>query len=227
MRALDQRLGLSQILARPFAEGVGQHSLLPRQIGAIGARAKAKDHLAICLDHGRIHPVERGARHRPQSPKPPRLQHGLFLRPMTSYTCRATTSGTSLMTYHPKSEFMHVMVERGYLADCTDYQGLDEALSEGTVTAYIGYDATAKSLHVGHLLNIMMLRWLQKCGHRPITLMGGGTTKVGDPSFRSDERPLLGPDQIAENITGMQKVFARYLDYGDGSGAGQSALMLN
>ena len=66
------------------------------------------------------------------------------------------------MTYHPKSDFMHVMMERGYLADCTDYQGLDEALSGGVVTAYIGYDATAKSLHVGHLLNIMMLRWLQK-----------------------------------------------------------------
>src|SRR6056297_1245946 len=224
MRALDQRLGLSQILARPFAEGGSQYRLLVRQIGAIGARAKAKNHLAIGLDHGRIHPVERGARHRPQSPKPPRLQHGLFLRPMTAYTCRATTSGTSLMTYHPKSDFMRVMIERGYLADCTDYQGLDEALTNGTVTAYIGYDATAKSLHVGHLLNIMMLRWLQKTGHRPITLMGGGTTKVGDPSFRSDERPLLGPDQIAENISGMKRVFARYLAYGQGP---SDALMLD
>ena len=120
------------------------------------------------------------------------------------------------MTYHPKSDFMATMMARGYLADCTDYQGLDEALTKGTVTAYIGYDATAKSLHVGHLLNIMMLRWLQRTGHRPITLMGGGTTKVGDPSFRSEERPLLGPDQIAENITGMQRVFARYLAYGEG-----------
>jgi tyrosyl-tRNA synthetase len=128
------------------------------------------------------------------------------------------------MTYHPKSEFMNIMMTRGYLADCTDYQGLDEALSNGVVTAYIGYDATAKSLHVGHLLNIMMLRWLQKTGHRPITLMGGGTTKVGDPSFRSDERPLLGPEQIAENIAGMQKVFARYLNYGEGA---QDALMLD
>jgi len=128
------------------------------------------------------------------------------------------------MTYHPKSDFMRVMIERGYLADCTDYQGLDEALTNGTVTAYIGYDATAKSLHVGHLLNIMMLRWLQKTGHRPITLMGGGTTKVGDPSFRSDERPLLGPDQIAENISGMKRVFARYLVYGQGP---SDALMLD
>jgi tyrosyl-tRNA synthetase len=128
------------------------------------------------------------------------------------------------MTYHPKSDFMRVMIERGYLADCTDYQGLDEALSKGVVTAYIGYDATAKSLHVGHLLNIMMLRWLQKSGHQPITLMGGGTTKVGDPSFRADERPLLTPDQIDANIDGMKQVFAKYLDY---DRAEMPALMLN
>jgi len=128
------------------------------------------------------------------------------------------------MTYHPKSDFIAIMMERGFLADCTDYQGLDEALVSGTQTAYIGYDATAQSLHVGHLLNIMMLRWLQKTGHRPITLMGGGTTKVGDPSFRSDERPLLGPEQIDANIAGMQKVFAKYLDYSD---AEKGAMMLN
>ncbi len=128
------------------------------------------------------------------------------------------------MTYHPKSDFMRVMMERGYLADCTDYQALDEALIAGVVPAYIGYDATAASLHVGHLLNIMMLRWLQKTGHKPITLMGGGTTKVGDPSFRAEERPLLTPAQIDANIAGMQKVFARYLAYGEGA---TDAIMLN
>ncbi|NBD31325.1 MAG: tyrosine--tRNA ligase [Alphaproteobacteria bacterium] len=124
------------------------------------------------------------------------------------------------MTYHPKSDFMATIMERGFLADCTDYQGLDEALSRGMVTAYIGYDATARSLHVGHLLNVMLLRWFQKTGHKPITLMGGGTTKVGDPSFRADERPLLTPAQIDDNIAGMQQVFDRYLSYGeDGNGA--------
>ncbi|NBE08665.1 tyrosine--tRNA ligase [Paragemmobacter ruber] len=128
------------------------------------------------------------------------------------------------MTYHPKSDFLHVMMTRGYLADCTDYQGLDEALVKGVLPAYIGYDATAASLHVGHLLNIMMLRWLQKTGHKPITLMGGGTTKVGDPSFRAEERPLLTPAQIDSNISGMQKVFARYLAYGEGA---TDAVMLN
>ncbi|MDF3852956.1 tyrosine--tRNA ligase [Paracoccus sp. P2] len=126
------------------------------------------------------------------------------------------------MTYRAKSDFLNVMIERGYLADCTDMQALDEALTLGPVTAYIGYDATAASLHVGHLLNIMMLRWFQKTGNRPITLMGGGTTKVGDPSFRSEERPLLTPDAIQANIDGMQQVFARYLDYADGR-----AMMLN
>ena len=128
------------------------------------------------------------------------------------------------MTYHPKSDFMRVMIERGYLADCTDYQALDEALIAGIVPAYIGYDATAASLHVGHLLNIMMLRWLQKTGHKPITLMGGGTTKVGDPSFRAEDRPLLTPAQIDSNIGGMKKVFARYLAYGEGA---TDAIMLN
>ena len=128
------------------------------------------------------------------------------------------------MTYHPKSEFMATIMERGFLADCTDYQALDDAMIAGVVPGYIGYDATAKSLHVGHLLNIMLLRWFQKCGGKPITLMGGGTTKVGDPSFRADERPLLSPAQIDDNIAGMQTVFDRYLAYGDGP---TDAIMLN
>ena len=128
------------------------------------------------------------------------------------------------MTYHPKSEFMAVMMQRGFLADCTDYQGLDEALSKGVIPAYIGFDATAKSLHVGSLIQIMMLRWLQKTGHKPITLMGGGTTKVGDPSFRVDERPLLTDAQIDNNIAGIKRVFESYISYDDGP---TGALMLN
>ena len=128
------------------------------------------------------------------------------------------------MTYHPKSDFMTIMIERGFLADCTDYQGLDEALSAGVVPAYIGFDATARSLHVGSLIQIMMLRWLQKTGGKPLTLMGGGTTKVGDPSFRADERPLLDDAAIQANIDGIQQVFAAYVDYNDSP---TGALMLN
>jgi tyrosyl-tRNA synthetase len=128
------------------------------------------------------------------------------------------------MTAAPKSDFLNVLIERGFVADCTDMAALDAALMAGVVPAYIGYDATAKSLHVGHLLNIMVLRWLQRTGHKPITLMGGGTTKVGDPSFRAEERPLLTPAQIDANIAGMQTVFDRYLAYGDGP---TDAIMLN
>ncbi|MFT5786614.1 MAG: tyrosyl-tRNA synthetase [Ascidiaceihabitans sp.] len=128
------------------------------------------------------------------------------------------------MTYHPKSKFVAVMMERGFLADCTDYQGLDEALLKGAQPGYIGFDATAKSLHVGSLIQIMMLRWLQKTGNKPITLMGGGTTKVGDPSFRADERPLLDAAAIDDNIAGIKKVFSAYLTYGDGP---TDALMVN
>ncbi|MDE3080302.1 MAG: tyrosine--tRNA ligase [Paracoccaceae bacterium] len=128
------------------------------------------------------------------------------------------------MTYHPKSDFLRVMMERGFLADCTDYQGLDEACAKGVVPGYIGFDATAASLHVGSLIQIMMLRWLQKSGGKPIVLMGGGTTKVGDPSFRADERPLLSPAQIDANIAGIKRVFSAYVSFG---AAPTDALMLN
>ncbi len=128
------------------------------------------------------------------------------------------------MAYTAKSDFLHVMQTRGFLADCTDLEALDEKLMSGPQTAYIGYDATAASLHVGHQMNIMVLRWFQKTGHKPITLMGGGTTKVGDPSFRSDERPLLDGDAIDGNINRMQTAFEAFLSYGDGA---TDAMMLN
>jgi len=128
------------------------------------------------------------------------------------------------MTYHAKSDFMHQMMSRGYLADCTDYQALDEALVKGVVPGYIGFDATATSLHAGSLVQIMMLRWLQKSGGKPIVLMGGGTTKVGDPSFRAEERPLLNDDQIDANIAGIKRAFVPYVTFGDGP---TDAIMVN
>ncbi|NNF71499.1 MAG: tyrosine--tRNA ligase [Rhodobacteraceae bacterium] len=120
------------------------------------------------------------------------------------------------MTYQPKSDFLHAITSRGFLADCTDLQGLDEALLKGVVPAYIGYDLTASSLHIGNLVQIMLLRWLQKTGHKPITLMGGGTTKVGDPSGKDEMRKMISVEQINENAAGIRKVFDRYLAYGDG-----------
>jgi tyrosyl-tRNA synthetase len=128
------------------------------------------------------------------------------------------------MNYHPKSDFMRVMFERGFVADCTDYQALDEALVKGVLPGYIGFDATATSLHVGSLIQIMMLRWLQKSGGRPIVLMGGGTTKIGDPSFRAEERPLLTDAQINANIEGIKRAFAPYVRFGDGP---TDAIMVN
>lgn len=120
------------------------------------------------------------------------------------------------MTYHPKSDFMTTIIERGFLADCTDLQELDEAFARGPVTGYIGFDLTATSLHIGNLVQIMLLRWMQKTGNRPITLMGGGTTKVGDPSGKDEMRKILTVDQINQNADGIRKVFSRYITYGDG-----------
>ncbi len=120
------------------------------------------------------------------------------------------------MTYKPKSEFLHVMQSRGFLADCTDMEGLDDALLKGVVPGYIGFDATADSLHVGSLIPIMMLRWLQNTGHKPITLMGGGTTKIGDPSGKDESRPQLTTKKINDNIAGIRKVFDKYLRFGTG-----------
>ncbi len=123
-----------------------------------------------------------------------------------------------------KSDFMRIVHERGMVHQCSDATRLDEQLASGVRTAYIGFDCTADSLHVGSLLQIMMLRWWQKTGHRPITLMGGGTTKVGDPSFRDEARPLLSDEQINTNMAGIKQVFAKYLKFGNGP---TDAVMVN
>jgi tyrosyl-tRNA synthetase len=116
----------------------------------------------------------------------------------------------------PSSLFLKTLAERGFVHQCTDLGALDERLSAGPVAAYIGFDATADSLHVGSLVQIMALRWLQKSGHKPVVLIGRGTTQIGDPSFRDTSRPLLDHAQIAKNAEGLRKVFSRYLAFGDG-----------
>ena len=115
-----------------------------------------------------------------------------------------------------KSDFLRLMKARGYIHQITHPVELDEAAASGVVTGYIGFDATAPSLHVGHLIQIMLLRRLQQAGHKPIVLMGGGTTKVGDPSFKDTQRPLLTEEKIAENIAGIKGVFEKFLTFGDG-----------
>ena len=121
------------------------------------------------------------------------------------------------MTEHTfKSDFLRTMQARGYIHQITHPSELDEAATTGVVMGYIGFDATAASLHVGHLIQIMLLRRLQQAGHKPIVLMGGGTTKVGDPSFKDTQRPLLTEERIAENIAGIKGVFEKFLTFGDG-----------
>ena len=120
------------------------------------------------------------------------------------------------MTHTPKSDFLRILEQRGFIQDCTDLEGLDDRACAGVLTGYIGFDATAPSLHVGSLIQIMMLRWLQQTGGRPICLMGGGTTRIGDPSFKDDARPLLDGAAIAANMAGIRRVFDRYIAFGDG-----------
>ncbi len=115
-----------------------------------------------------------------------------------------------------KSDFLRTLQARGYIHQITHPAELDEAASSGVVTGYIGFDATAPSLHVGSLIQIMMLRRLQQAGHRPIVLMGGGTTKVGDPTGKDESRRMLSDETIASNIAGIRTVFEKFLDFGDG-----------
>lgn len=114
-----------------------------------------------------------------------------------------------------KSEFLNILSQRGFIHQCSDDVALDALAAKERVVAYIGFDLTAKSLHVGSLISIMMLRWLQKCGHKPIVLLGGGTTKIGDPSGKDESRPLLSPKQIKENKAGIAKVFSKFLKFGN------------
>ncbi len=123
-----------------------------------------------------------------------------------------------------KSDFLNILSARGFIHQISDPEGLDAAAVAGKISGYIGFDATAASLHAGSLVQIMMLRWMQKTGHRPIALMGGGTTKIGDPSFKDEARKLLTVEQIGANLAGIRQVFTRFLNFGDG---GTDARMVN
>jgi tyrosyl-tRNA synthetase len=116
----------------------------------------------------------------------------------------------------PASDFLHEATERGFVFQCTDADALDAALRAGIVTGYIGFDATADSLHVGSLVQIMLLRLMQRCGHRPLVLMGGGTTRIGDPSGKDESRQLLSDDRIQANKAGILRCFEPFVTFGDG-----------
>ncbi len=126
--------------------------------------------------------------------------------------------------FTPKSDFLHILLERGFVHQCSDFPGLDEKALQGGLKAYIGFDCTASSLHVGSLLPIMLLAWLQRTGGKPLPLMGGGTTRVGDPSGKDESRKLLSIEQINLNKDSIRKIFERFLKFGD---APNDALMLD
>ena len=119
-------------------------------------------------------------------------------------------------SFRPKSDFLAALIERGYVHQCSDYEGLDARAAAGELIAYIGFDCTAPSLHVGSLLPIMMLSWLQRTGGKPMPLMGGGTTRVGDPSGKDEARKMLSIESIEANKAGIRKVFSKFLTFGEG-----------
>ncbi|MBX6427283.1 MAG: tyrosine--tRNA ligase [Variibacter sp.] len=123
-----------------------------------------------------------------------------------------------------KSDFLQVLASRGFIHQVSEPEDLDRLAAAGPITAYIGFDCTAPSLHVGSLVQIMMLRWLQKTGHRPIVLMGGGTTRVGDPSGKDESRRLLDEEAIERNLNGIRTIFEKFLEFGAG---GNPAVMVN
>ena len=164
-------------------------------------RPERADPLAIGLQPGGVDAVQRRPAHQSD-----RAQH--FPAPRA----KCASPGAPW----PDSDFLHEATERGFVFQCTDTEGLDAALRAGTVTAYIGFDCTADSLHVGSLVQIMILRLLQRHGHRPLVLMGGGTTRIGDPSGKDETRQLLTDEQIAANMAGIRRCFDPFLHFGDG-----------
>ncbi len=144
------------------------------------------------------------------------IRSAAVLEPGSSTNDRPVAVSPKMSDPAFKSDFLRVLRDRGYIHQVTHPTELDEAASSGIVTAYIGFDATAPSLHVGSLIQIMMLRRLQQSGHKPIVLMGGGTTKIGDPTDKDQSRPLLTEAQIQANIASIKTVFAKFLRFGDG-----------
>lgn len=146
-----------------------------------------------------------------------------------SFSLRSTTApepsdSPDVLPQRFDSIFLQTMLERGYIHQCTDFKSLDQKFSKEKVTAYLGFDATAKSLHVGSLLQIMILRNLQKCGHKPVILIGGGTTKVGDPSGKDESRQLLTEEVINNNAASIAQVFSKFITFGGGP---SDAIMVN
>ena len=214
-----------------------QHFALLPVVGLEKAGARLGDPLAVGAQNGGVDAVQRGAAHHAQNGQNliaggyihfhltrALARHCWYMNAGNWAAGKAADKNGRLAMTSFKSEFLHTLFQRGFIHQCSDPGALDQALTDGTVTAYIGFDCTAASLHAGSLLPIMMLRWLQKTGHRPIALMGGGTTKVGDPSGKDESRQLLSVEKINENLAGIRRIFDKFLTFGSGPG---DAIMAN
>ncbi len=188
---------------------VEQAAEIAAQGGVVGegeSGAEAADLGAVGFEPGGVHPVERGAAHEADG-----AEH--FHGRCFMLARRPLKTGNITM---PTAEFLHEARARGFVFQCTDDEGLESALKSGVVSGYIGFDCTADSLHVGSMVSLMLLRLMQRHGHRPMPLIGGGTTKIGDPSFREEARQLLTDEQIAVNKAGIRRNIEKLMHFGDG-----------
>jgi tyrosyl-tRNA synthetase len=149
---------------------------------------------------------------------------GPFLLDVPAVATPDPTNGADMSDFTPKSDFLRILKERGFIHQCSDFEGLDALAARGKAVAYVGYDCTAPSLHIGNYLTMMMLYWLQQSGNKPVTLMGGGTTRVGDPSGKDETRALRSIEEIDANKASIKGVFAKVLKFGDGR---HDAIMLD
>ena len=204
--APDQGFGLAERTAQPQSD-----------LGRVGeGRRRAMLQLAVAVrcEERHVDAVHRGAAHQPE--RALKLAHPtLPVQLPTPPGNRAAETHTGVMA-KLKSDFLRTLHERGFVHQCSDEPGLDALAEKGEIVAYVGYDCTAPSLHVGSLLSIMMLRWLQQAGGKPIVLMGGGTTRVGDPSGKDETRQIRSLEEIDANKAGMQQAFAKFLKFGSG-----------
>jgi tyrosyl-tRNA synthetase len=201
------------------------------RIGIGRAGPPSENAFAVGFDQGGVDAVHRGAAHQSQCGDPLRHRRHAIMSFRMHSLCKPDTSpltgrrdgGTwfyklgirpPMSAY--KSELLIDLSRRGYINQCTDEESLDALAAQGPLAGYIGFDCTAPSLHAGSLLAIMLLRKLQQTGHKPIVLMGGGTTKIGDPSGKDEARRLLTREQIAANMEGIKSVFSKFLNFGDG-----------
>src|SRR6185295_4533462 len=210
--AAGSRAALAQILG--FMQGGAQLHFDLGRIGVARRRPMPQHLVAVGIEERHVDTIHRCPAHQPK--RALKLAHGdLPVHVPRRRRGEPADCDSEAMT-NLKSDFLKILTERGFIHQCSDTAGLDELAAKGGLIAYVGYDCTAPSLHVGSLISIMMLHWLQQTGGKPIVLMGGGTTQVGDPSGKDETRKILTLEDIGGNKTGVQQAFAKFLAFGSG-----------